>query len=1362
MNLSHYLPKNIIVLAIILFPLITSSQNKEQAQKITALYDKVELQNLSQRFSENFSNEKNQAIKFANSQNLPVSYTTADGVYVELQKILPNGSLLYYETHNKDAAISTRVNHINVGGLTGYNLDGQNMVGYVWDGGHPRISHQEYNGVGGNNRISVLDATSEGGVSLLNHAGHVTGTMAASGVQTNAKGMAPQSKVEAYKWNDDLSEVASAATNGMLISNHSYGYKASDIPDQWFGAYQTDARNWDNVFFNAPYYLMVNSAGNDGTDNTSNAAPLTYGYDKLRGFGTSKNNLVVAAANDANVDNNGNLISVSIAALSNQGPTDDLRIKPDITGNGVNLYSTFATANNKYGTLSGTSMASPNVAGSLLLLQQHHYNLNGSFMRAATLKGLALHTADDAGPQGPDAVFGWGLLNAKKAAEIISQNNTTSLIQELTISQGQTITLTVNADGINKLMASISWTDRPGMVNNGLNSPIASLVNDLDIRITKENNTFYPWRLTSATTNSQDGDNNKDPYERIEINNATGSYNITITHKGSLQGNSQAFSLIVSGVQIVCEIASVPQNITVNTITSTTANISWDVTAAATYDLRYRKMGASSWIDISEIATNNYTITDLDIDSDYEFKIRSQCASGGYSEYSDAILFSTSPVAIYCNSNSENGNVNFYISHVSLSTINNTSSQATYSDFTSINTELIAGETYSISITSTASDPAFTTSYSVWIDYNQNEVFNDAGENILALSTTAQNIATASFTIPQNISQGITRMRVSMSNDNSPPDSCGTFPYGEVEDYSIRLSFPYTNYVYEDSVWTPENPEGISTSEDNIHIINGTATLVENVTINNIVINPQATLRIKKVLSLAGDINSSGALVFLSDANGNGELDQVAETSTISGNVTVHRYMGDRRSYRMVSAAVTSETSIHHNWQEAAISNIDNPNPGFGTHITGSTLDQYNGFDGTDTGNPSIFKVNEQIQQFEAVNNTDVNLLNAGDAFLLFVRGDREIDLQDNTAHSATTLRSTGTLFTGNQVQAFATQNPGDFVMFGNPYQSAVDVTKVFAHSTNLNSGFYYVYDPYLGDFGGYVTVELADGTNTAGSSANIYLQPGQAAQVATAAAGPSIIEFRESDKAPGNFTNTSRNILTHQHMLLGQLYTTSNIEHGGPLHDSFSIVFNDDFDNGLTLADALKPMNFYENLGINHNGTYLSLEKRAMPEAGDVYSLLSTGYTTSNYTLKFTLTGLEDFEILLVDAFTGSRIPLGVGDTIYNFDVNADDALSASPNRFSFQTDRRLGLDSNGILSEVFLYPNPLSESAFYIRGVQSSEALKISILDMRGRKITIKRLDYNSDGLSVYLADDLASGIYLVTVNNENNSATLKLIKK
>src|SRR5690606_13088119 len=119
----------------------------------------------------------------------------------ELQKILPDGSLIYYTTFNVNAAKSTRTNHLNSGGSLGLNLMGHNMTAHVWDGGLARTTHQEYDGAGGNNRFSIGDGTT----ALHYHSAHVTGTIMASGVSANAKGMAPHALAVGYDWNFDLS-----------------------------------------------------------------------------------------------------------------------------------------------------------------------------------------------------------------------------------------------------------------------------------------------------------------------------------------------------------------------------------------------------------------------------------------------------------------------------------------------------------------------------------------------------------------------------------------------------------------------------------------------------------------------------------------------------------------------------------------------------------------------------------------------------------------------------------------------------------------------------------------------------------------------------------------------------------------------------------------------------------------------------------------------------------------------------------------------------------------------------------------------------------------------------------------------------
>jgi len=545
-----------IILSLLLTTMFIGAQAQndysKQLNDVKNSYDQDKLTELSNEYSEKYTRLKNEAEAYAILNNIPLKKYNEDGSFDELQRISEDGTPIYYSLNNVDAAISTRANYLNSGGGLGLNLNGNGLTAYVWDGGPTRLTHQEFDGAGGSNRVSIGD-----GVTALNsnsfHSMHVTGTIVASGFSANAKGMSWQANAITNEWTNDVAEATTAAGNGMLVSNHSYGYNASAIPDDWFGQYGQDAVDWDNLMYNAPYYLMLVAAGNDGADNTSNGAPLggNSSYDKLNGHATSKNNLVIANGQDAVINGDGSLNSVAISSTSSEGPTDDFRIKPDLTGNGTQLYSSYDSADNAYGTISGTSMATPNVTGTLLLLQEHYNDLNAGFMRAATLKGLALHTADDAGSSGPDAIFGWGLLNAKKAAETITTaaaNSGSAIIEELTLSQGQTYQITVQSNGVDPLMASISWTDPAGTVNNGTNSSTPALINDLDIRL--DNGTNYtPWRLTGVTTNGT-GDNNVDPYERVDVNGASGTYTLTVTHKGILSGGSQNYSLIVTGVVV--------------------------------------------------------------------------------------------------------------------------------------------------------------------------------------------------------------------------------------------------------------------------------------------------------------------------------------------------------------------------------------------------------------------------------------------------------------------------------------------------------------------------------------------------------------------------------------------------------------------------------------------------------------------------------------------------------------------------------------------------------------------------------------------------------------------------------------------
>jgi len=534
-------PLKLLFTALVAVPAFVYGQTAEEREVITQNYDQVKLAELAQQYTDTFNANRQKALDMAAIYGWVEQYELPNGGTAFLVDVYPNGKPKYYETQNPQGAITTRTDKVHSGGGAGLDLNGEGMIFGVWDGGATRTAHPLLAG-----HATQMD----GATSYSDHATHVSGTMVGNGdvIGGAAKGMAPEAQLHCYDWNADTGEMVTAAANGLLVSNHSYGMNIANASLWQLGYYDSNARGVDNISYNAPYYLQCWSAGND---RQSGANTGDGGYDYLTDRGCAKNNVVVAAVNEVlNYTGPG---SVIMSGFSSWGPTDDGRIKPDVSAKGVNMYSSVGAAG--YANYSGTSMASPNTAGSLILLQQHYHDITGDYMLSSTLRGLALHTADEAGTSdGPDYRFGWGLLNIEKAAEVISGNGSESVVYEQELFPGDVYTFTVQADGVNDLMASITWTDPPGTIPPpGIeDNPIPILVNDLDIRLSEDGGTtFFPWKLDPANFSAPatQGDNIVDNIEKIEIPGASGEYIIRVSHKqAGLTNGSQVFSLVVSGI----------------------------------------------------------------------------------------------------------------------------------------------------------------------------------------------------------------------------------------------------------------------------------------------------------------------------------------------------------------------------------------------------------------------------------------------------------------------------------------------------------------------------------------------------------------------------------------------------------------------------------------------------------------------------------------------------------------------------------------------------------------------------------------------------------------------------------------------
>ncbi|AII52209.1 hypothetical protein N008_09495 [Hymenobacter sp. APR13] len=129
-----------------------------------------------------------------------------------------------------------------------------------------------------------------------------------------------------------------------------------------------------------------------------------------------------------------------------------------------------------------------------------------------------------------------------------------------------------------------------------------------------------------------------------------------------------------------------------------------------------------------------------------------------------------------------------WIDYVKLGTIARTSSKdAGYYNGTATSTSLAAGSSQTISYSAGFTSTAYTEYWKVYIDYNQDGDFTDAGELVASRSSNSAATLTSTFTVPTTARTGATRLRVVMS-DASATTSCNSYSYGETEDYTVNIT----------------------------------------------------------------------------------------------------------------------------------------------------------------------------------------------------------------------------------------------------------------------------------------------------------------------------------------------------------------------------------------------------------------------------------------------------------------------------------------------------------------------------------------------------------------------------------------------
>ena len=465
---------------------------------------------------------------------------------------------------------------------------------------------------------------------------------------------------------------------------------------------------------------------------------------------------------------------VSCTATNNQ----DVRtfsgygeINIDLAAPGESVY--LCESGDDYGNTSGTSFASPCVAGVIALMYSVPCPSLMALVQADPQAGAdyileALYNGVDAIPNLANEVATGGRVNA---------NNSCQLILDQCSDTGCLIPFSINVEQTAESDYEVIWGSTSSMLSfdvrhREVGSPTWIQVNDVT-------DSFLT--VTDLVWCSE--------YE-VQI----------LSHCEEEDSEwSDSFLFQTTGCCIAPEVSGISMiNQSENSI-----EIDWDgVLAAVTFTAEISPTGENDWTATTDIAVFQVTFDGLDICTEYDVRIKSVCADDE-SDWSDILSFTTDGCIdctnlVYCDITGDGGSE--WIALVNLNTISNqTESDDGYGDYTFITTELSGGSEYSIYLEPGFSDFPWTEVFRVWIDYNGDQTF-DESELIFESDAPVSEGVGGDFTVPIGLTAQPVTMRVSMdwvsvNGGGNEPVECGLLGFGEAEDYCIILDMSNTTGV---------------------------------------------------------------------------------------------------------------------------------------------------------------------------------------------------------------------------------------------------------------------------------------------------------------------------------------------------------------------------------------------------------------------------------------------------------------------------------------------------------------------------------------------------------------------------------------
>ncbi|WP_431107062.1 M14 family zinc carboxypeptidase [Winogradskyella poriferorum] len=797
---------------------------------------------------------------------------------------------------------------------------------------------------------------------------------------------------------------------------------------------------------------------------------------------------------------------------------------------------------------------------------------------------------------------------------------------------------------------------------------------------------------------------------RTDALNVNESY--TTTNDGYFIDDFKIISL-----QIPCE-TTVPTNLAASSITASTAEITWDNIPSATYDLRYRETGSPSWTEFTDITGASYSLTGLNITTDYEVQVRSRCASST-SAYSASENFTTTNVA-YCDAAGTRTQYE-YIGNVNINGINNNTSSTPgsgYSDFTGsdIFEPLQIGSTgNTISVTKTWSGSQYNEAISVWIDFNKNGTF-EASEKILEDGANQTTPVSDSFDIPSSATSGSTRMRVIMkyySGSTVQNDPCDEFQDGEVEDYNVFL---YEGLLYTNATWYP-NPPSDLTGSDNVTILDGTYNTTSDIATNNVTVASGATFNISKenTVTVNGNISNNGEFVMNSDSN---EFSSLLLSGSASDNLKYNRHVNSVANRNdLVAPPFSGESFVDF------ISNNSNI-----VSNTGQTLYLFGPFDKT-------------TSDYLTYSNTEISTLDAGIGY--------KAASTDNSTFTFTGSPTTGNLNipiskTGSAYEIWN--------LIGNPYPSYIKLEDFLTANItefDASTAAIYGYDADNSN-GSYWTIwNFA----YAAANPNTLIAPGQGFFVSSKDGGGSV-SFTSSMQTSGNSDDfiAGRNDNTPE---FGSIVLNS-------IDKSFStdLYFTNNTSLGLDVGyDASHfdgaPSDFaiYSELVNDNNGKDMAIQAINFNDANN-NTIVPLGVNVSEgeqATISLTDSNIS-VNIYLEDVATNTFTLLNTSDYTFTPSSSISDT-----GRFYLRFDMATLSTNESDLETIQVYSD-YNNDQIVIKGILTSET-QVTLFDMQGRQILNDKLN-NRNSTNTLSTTNFSSGVYMVKISNKASSISKKVI--